>query len=169
MLRTLSLDNVEGDDECARADSYDAPVRDLTFDASALARFGIPKGVLQVVRKSSSWPRRIGALGIQLIQSASPTNKEFTSVIAIYIVTKNMTVEQHTEGRDRLREAGAPESAMKLHSCFGEDGQLQVFDVWESQEAFDEFLTYLGPVMEELGIELAQPPTIMPIVDLVQQ
>ena len=90
-------------------------------------------------------------------------------MIGIYIVTKNMTVEQHTEGRARLREAGANESAMKLHSCFGEDGQLQVFDVWESQQAFDEFLKYLGPVMEELGIELAQPPTIMPIVDLVQQ
>ena len=89
-------------------------------------------------------------------------------MIAIYIVTKNMTVEQHTEGRDRLRAAG-PESAMKVHSCFGEDGQLQVFDVWESQEAFDEFLTYLGPVMEGLGIELAQPPSIMPLVDLVQQ
>ncbi len=90
-------------------------------------------------------------------------------MIAIYIVTKNMTREQHTKGRDRLREAGAPESAMKLHSCFGEDGRLQVFDVWESQEAFDEFLKYLGPVMQELGIELAQPPAIMPIVDLVQQ
>jgi hypothetical protein len=91
------------------------------------------------------------------------------AMIGVYIVTKNMTVEQHTTGRDRLREAGAPEQAMKLHSCFGEDGQLQVFDIWESQSAFDEFLTYLGPVMEELGIELAQPPTIMPIVDLVQQ
>ena len=90
-------------------------------------------------------------------------------MIGIYIVTKNMTVDKHTKGRERLREAGAPESAMKLHSCFGEDGQLQVFDIWESQEAFDEFLTYLGPVMQELGIELAQPPTIMPIVDLVQQ
>ena len=90
-------------------------------------------------------------------------------MIGIYIVTKNMTVDQHAKGRERLREAGAPEGAMKLHSCFGEDGQLQVFDVWESQEAFDEFLTYLGPVMEELGIELAGPPTIMPIVDLVQQ
>lgn len=90
-------------------------------------------------------------------------------MIAIYIVTKNMTAEQHAKGRDRLREIGAPESAMKLHSCFGEDGQLQVFDVWESQEAFDEFLTYLGPVMDALGIELAQPPAIMPIVDLVQQ
>ena len=90
-------------------------------------------------------------------------------VIAIYIITKNMTREQHSKGRERLRKAGAPESAMKLHSCFGEDGQLQVFDVWESQEAFDEFLNFLGPVMEELGIELAQPPTIMPIVDFVQQ
>ena len=69
-------------------------------------------------------------------------------MIAIYVVTKNMTREQHTKGRDRLREAGAPESAMKLHSCFGEDGQLQVFDVWESQEVFDEFLKYLGPVMD---------------------
>jgi hypothetical protein len=72
-------------------------------------------------------------------------------VIAVYIVTKNMTLAQHTKGRERLREIGAPESAMKLHSCFGEDGQLQVFDVWDSKEA------------------LAQPPTIMPIVDLVQQ
>ncbi len=90
-------------------------------------------------------------------------------MIAIYIATKNMTIEMHTKGRDRLREAGAPESAMKFHSCFGDEGQLQVFDVWESQEAFDEFLTYLGPVMQELGIELAQPPNIMPIVDLFQQ
>jgi hypothetical protein len=89
-------------------------------------------------------------------------------MIGVYIVTKNMTVEQHTKGRAKLLEAGAPESAMKVHSCFGEDGQLQVFDVWESQEAFDKFLTYLGPIMQELGIELAGPPTIMPIVDLVQ-
>lgn len=89
-------------------------------------------------------------------------------MIGIYIVTTNMTIEQHTTGRKRLREAGAPEAAMKLHSCFGEDGKLQVFDIWETQEAFDTFLTYLGPVMKELGVELAQPPVIMPVVDLVQ-
>jgi hypothetical protein len=28
---------------------------------------------------------------------------------------------------------------------------------------------YLGPILEELGIELARPPAVMPIVDLVQQ
>jgi hypothetical protein len=89
-------------------------------------------------------------------------------MIAIYITTENMTAEQHAEGRRRLNEAGAPEAAMKLHSCFGEDGKLQVFDIWESQEAFDAFLGYLVPILEELGITLSAPPTIMPVVDLVQ-
>jgi hypothetical protein len=29
-------------------------------------------------------------------------------MIAVYIVTKNMTAEMHSKGRDRLQEAGAP-------------------------------------------------------------
>ena len=70
---------------------------------------------------------------------------------------KNMTIEQHVKGRARLQEVGAPDAAMRLHPCFGEDGQLQVFDISDSQAAFDEFLTYLGPIMEELGIELPRP------------
>lgn len=89
-------------------------------------------------------------------------------MIAIYVVTKNMTAEMHEKGRQRLTENGAPEGGMKLHSCFGTEGELQVFDVWESQEAWDKFLEYLQPVMAELGIELAQPPVIMPLVDLEQ-
>jgi hypothetical protein len=90
-------------------------------------------------------------------------------MIAVYIVTKNMTPELHAQGREKLREAGALEGAMKVHSAFGEAEKLQVFDVWESQEDFDTFLTYLGPVMSELGIELEQPPMSMPLVDLIQQ
>jgi hypothetical protein len=89
-------------------------------------------------------------------------------MIAIYITTENMTADQHAEGRKRLRDAGASEDAMKLHSVFGEEGKLQVFDIWESQEAFDAFLGYLVPILEELGIKLSAPPTIMPVVDLVQ-
>jgi hypothetical protein len=57
---------------------------------------------------------------------------------------------------------------MKLHSVFGEEGKLQVFDIWESQETFDAFLEYLRPILEELDITLSAPPTIMPVVDLVQ-
>jgi hypothetical protein len=80
-----------------------------------------------------------------------------------------MTSEQHSEGRKRLSEAGVSESSMKLHSVFGEDGKLQVFDIWESQEAWDEFLGHLVPILQELGITMSTPPVIMPVVDLVQQ
>jgi len=90
-------------------------------------------------------------------------------VIGIYITTENMTAAQHQEGRRRLEAAGAPEGAMKLHSVFGEEGELQVFDIWESQEAFDAFLAYLVPVLDELGVKLKAPPNIMPVVELVQQ
>jgi hypothetical protein len=89
-------------------------------------------------------------------------------MIAIYITTENMTSAKHAEGRKRLQAAGAPEEAMKLHSVFGEEGKLQVFDIWESQEAFDTFLGYLRPILEELDITLSAPPTIMSVVDLVQ-
>jgi hypothetical protein len=57
---------------------------------------------------------------------------------------------------------------MKLHSCFGEDGHLQVFDIWESQEAWDEFLGNLVPILQELDITMSAAPVIMPVVDLVQ-
>jgi hypothetical protein len=99
---------------------------------------------------------------------AYPDGAEEKLVIAIYITTENMTAALHTEGRKRLKEAGAPEQAMKLHSVFGEEGKLQVFDVWDSQEAFDTFLGYLVPVLEDLEVKLSAPPTIMPVVDLVQ-
>lgn len=44
-----------------------------------------------------------------------------------------------------------------------------MFEIWESPEAFDALVTLLGPVMEALGIQLAQLRTIMPSIGLVQQ
>jgi hypothetical protein len=87
-------------------------------------------------------------------------------MIGIYISTKNMTKAMHDEGRRRLEEAGVDESAMKIHAVFGEDGSLGVFDIWESREAWDRFLTKLVPILQDIGIELSAPPDVMPIVAL---
>jgi hypothetical protein len=87
-------------------------------------------------------------------------------MIGIYLSTKNMTKAMHDEGRRRLGEAGVDESEMKLHSVFGEDGSLSVFDIWESQEAWDTFQSQLVPILQDLGIELNAPPDVMPIVAL---
>ena len=88
-------------------------------------------------------------------------------MIGIYISPDNLTAELHAEGRRRLEAAGAPEAAMKLHAVFGEADHLMVFDIWESQEAWDAFLVYLMPVLQDLGVTMSGAPDIMPIVDLV--
>jgi hypothetical protein len=37
------------------------------------------------------------------------------------------------------------------------DGQIQVFDVWDSQESFDAFGETLVPIMTALGADPRQP------------
>jgi hypothetical protein len=39
------------------------------------------------------------------------------------------------------------------HVAWESDGQIQVFDVWDSQESFDAFGETLAPIMAELGTD----------------
>jgi hypothetical protein len=47
--------------------------------------------------------------------------------------------------------------ARSVHVCFGEGDNLQVFDVWDSQEAFDEFGATLMPILEAHGVDPGTP------------
>ena len=85
--------------------------------------------------------------------------------IAAYFNPPGMTVKQYKETHKRLEAAGVGLTAQTgrlHHSCFGEDGHLMVFDVWESQEAFEAFGQKLMPILAEMGIEVGEP-AIMPI------
>ena len=37
------------------------------------------------------------------------------------------------------------------------DGEIIVFDIWESQEDFEAFGATLLPILEGLGVEVAEP------------
>jgi hypothetical protein len=54
----------------------------------------------------------------------------------------------------------------KVHTCFGKEGELAVFEVWETQEAYDAHTPILFPILEEVGIKLARPADVVPIVSL---
>jgi hypothetical protein len=93
-------------------------------------------------------------------------------VIGVYFQPKGLTLAQFDEVDRRvdqkLEEAGqeAPEGAFHT-SCFGEDGQLSVFQIWESPEAFEKFGNTLMPILAEVGVEAGQP-TIVPVHRLEQ-
>jgi hypothetical protein len=87
--------------------------------------------------------------------------------IGVYFNTK-MTLEQYFEVHRRLDAGGDGNNPHRLHhSCFGPDGELMVFDVWDSPESFQAFGAVLMPILGELGVEAGEP-AIMPIHKLLQ-
>jgi hypothetical protein len=78
--------------------------------------------------------------------------------ISIYINPPSMTAAQYDDIIGRLDAAGAGKPAGRLyHACFGSGDKLQVFDIWESQQAFDKFGETLMPILQEMGLGLGQP------------
>ena len=73
-------------------------------------------------------------------------------MIAVFVQPESLTVEQYNKARAGLEASGANVDGRKHHSCFGEDGQLMVFEIWDSQESYDAFLQYLRPVLQKVGI-----------------
>ena len=78
--------------------------------------------------------------------------------IAVYFNPPSMNAQQYDEAIGRLEQAGvASPPGRTYHSCFGSGDKLQVFDVWDSQEAFDEFGKTLMPILQEIGLDPGQP------------
>ena len=77
--------------------------------------------------------------------------------IGVYFPEANFTSKDYDEIVKRLEKAGQGMPNGRLyHASFGDPGNLQVFDVWESQETFDKFGEALFPIMAEINY---QPPT----------
>lgn len=50
------------------------------------------------------------------------------------------------------------------HTCVATDTGLEIYDLWESQEAMDKFGAAVMPVAERLGFpQSPEPPTSVPV------
>ncbi len=79
-------------------------------------------------------------------------------MIGVYIQSSSMTVEQYQSVDERLRTAvGDRIEGLMLHTCFREGEGLAIFDVWETQEAFEALGSKLMPIIQEMGIEMSPP------------
>lgn len=78
--------------------------------------------------------------------------------LAIVFTPSSMTAEKYEEIIRRLEAAGAGSPAGRLyHVCYGSSDGLQVTDVWDSMETFDEFGKILMPILQELGVNSGEP------------
>lgn len=87
--------------------------------------------------------------------------------LGIYFNPDSMNAAKYDDVIKRLDAAGAGKPAGRLyHACFGSGDKLQVFDIWESQEAFDKFGETLMPILGQVGLDPGQP-MVEPIHNII--
>ena len=74
------------------------------------------------------------------------------------VAATEFTPAKYDEAITRLEAAGAGAPAGRLyHVALETDGQIQVFDVWESEQTFAAFGQHLMPILAGLGIDPGEP------------
>jgi hypothetical protein len=87
--------------------------------------------------------------------------------LATYFHPKSLTAEQYDRANTELAAQGADHPAGRSHhSCFGADDDLMVYEVWESQQAFEEYGKVLMPVLTKIGIDPGTPD-VMPVHNII--
>ena len=87
--------------------------------------------------------------------------------LSFYFSPSSFTPEVYDDTIKKLDAAGAGAPAGRLyHFALEADGKIQVFDVWESQEAFEAFGPTLLPIMAELGADPGQP-MVSPVHNII--
>ena len=78
--------------------------------------------------------------------------------LGFYFTPSSFTQDKYDEAVSRLESAGAgaPEGR-SYHVALETNGEIQVFDIWESQEAFEAFGATLVPSLAGLGVDPGQP------------
>ncbi len=78
--------------------------------------------------------------------------------LGIYFVHEGFTPEKYNNAIKQLEAAGAgAPKGRTYHVALESNGEIQVFDIWESQEDFDAFGPTLVPILAELGVSLKDP------------
>jgi hypothetical protein len=89
--------------------------------------------------------------------------------IVVRFAPASLGAEQYDSTVAKLEAQGDfPPDGLDYHVCFGDDGNLLVSEIWDSQEQFEAFGERLMPVLEEAGIDPGEP-TIFEVHNTVRR
>jgi hypothetical protein len=88
------------------------------------------------------------------------------SIVVRYRPT-GLTREQYDDVSRRMEEAGAwPPEGLDMHVLFGTDGDLRVSEIWDSEEQWRAFSDRMMPVLNEVGVQIADEPEVFQVHEL---
>lgn len=88
--------------------------------------------------------------------------------IAVYFHPDKLSSKKYDDVVKRLESAGlAAPKGRSHHSAFGADGDMMVYEVWDSQADFEAFGASLMPILGEVGVNPGNPD-VMPVHNVIQ-
>ena len=93
------------------------------------------------------------------------------SVVIRYNPT-GLTKETYDGVNRRLEEPGDGDGTpdgLDMHVCFGEDGDLKVSEIWDSEEKWRAFAERLMPVLQESGVQMGSDPQVFEVHELMKR
>jgi hypothetical protein len=91
------------------------------------------------------------------------------SILVRFTGAPGMTAQQYDAAMPRIEASGEfPPAGLDFHVAFSSGGSFRVSEIWDSEEHFEAFGARLMPILAESGIELAGPPEIIEIHNVIK-
>jgi hypothetical protein len=92
------------------------------------------------------------------------------SILARFTGAPGMTSDLYDRTMPRIEASGQfPPDGLDFHVAFTADGSFRVSEIWDSKQQFDAFGERLMPILAEAGIELAGPPEIIEVHNIIRR
>ena len=92
------------------------------------------------------------------------------SILVRFTGAPGMTAEKYDATMPTIEASGEfPPEGLEFHVAFNSAGSFRVSEIWDSKEQFEAFGQRLMPILAQGGIELAGPPEIVEVHNLIRR
>ena len=92
------------------------------------------------------------------------------SILVRFTGAPSLTAEKYDATLPTIEASGEwPPEGLDYHVAFSSGGSFRVSEVWDSQEQFEAFGQRLMPILNEGGVELAGPPEVIEVHNIVKR
>jgi hypothetical protein len=92
------------------------------------------------------------------------------SILVRFTGAPTMTAEKYDATLPNIEASGPfPPDGLEFHVAFTSAGSFRVSEIWDSMEQFEAFGQRLMPILTADGVELAGPPEIVEIHNIIKR
>ena len=92
------------------------------------------------------------------------------SILARFTGAPGLTAEDYDRTLPRIEASGEfPPDGLEYHVAFSFGVNFRVSEIWDSKEQFEAFGQRLMPILAESGIELAGPPEVIEVHNIIKR